>query len=103
MSLILPLLIIALALLTTTIGERHNVSQRVGIEWALARACTDFAFVDQCMLQKVQLTQVSKYYYLAALLSNCYTCVLRTGTVRHRRLQNTFKWTISFYSTFVHI
>lgn len=47
----------------------------VGIEWAFARVYTDFAFVDQYKLQKVQLTQISKYYSLAALISNCYTCL----------------------------
>ena len=49
--------------------------QRVGIEWAFNRVCTEFAYIDHYKVQKIQLSAVGKLYYLSALLSNCYTCL----------------------------
>lgn len=49
--------------------------QRVGVEWAFHRVCSEFAYVDHYKVAKVQLSQVAKIYCLAALLANAYTCL----------------------------
>lgn len=54
-------------------------SQRVGIEWAFGKISQNTAFVDQYKVHKVQLSQVAKFYWLAAILSNAHTCLYGSG------------------------
>jgi hypothetical protein len=49
--------------------------QSIGIEWAFNKISQISAFVDQYKIQRVQLSQVAKYHWLAALLANANTCL----------------------------
>jgi nuclease HARBI1 len=61
--------------------------QRIGIEWAFNKISQISAFVDQYKIQRVQLSQVAKYYWLAALLANANTCLYGSNASRYWGVQ----------------
>ena len=48
---------------------------RVSVEWAFGKIMQHFAYMDFKKNQKVLLQPVGKYYLVAALLTNCHTCL----------------------------
>ena len=48
---------------------------RVCVEWGFGKICQNFAFLDFKKNQKVLLHPHAKYYALAAILTNCHTCL----------------------------
>ncbi|XP_045166893.2 uncharacterized protein LOC123530214 isoform X2 [Mercenaria mercenaria] len=50
-------------------------SVRVSVELLFNKIVRNFAFVDFCKNQKLCLQPVGKYYVVAAMLSNCHTCL----------------------------
>jgi nuclease HARBI1 len=62
------------------VDENARMSgQRVGIEWTFGNIANRWAYVDFHKRQKIQMTFVGKYYWLAAILTNCHTCVCGSG------------------------
>ena len=48
---------------------------RVSVEWAFGKITQYFTYVDFKRNSKVLLQPVGKYYIIAALLTNCHTCL----------------------------
>jgi hypothetical protein len=61
--------------------------QRMGIEWAFNKISQISLFVDQYKIQRVQLSQVAKYYWLAALLANANTSLYGSNASRYWGVQ----------------
>ena len=65
------------AQLTTTEQDfNKSMSQvRISVEWTFGKITQYFTYVDLKRNNKVLLQPVGKYYIVAALLTNCHTCV----------------------------
>ena len=48
---------------------------RVSVEWTFGKICQYFTYVDLKRNNKVLLQPIGKYYAVAALLTNCHTCM----------------------------
>lgn len=48
---------------------------RISVEWTFGKLLQYFSFVDFKRNNKVLLQPVAKYYIVAALLTNCHTCL----------------------------
>ena len=48
---------------------------RVSVEWAFGKILQYFVYMDFKKNQKILLQPVGKYYLVAALLTNCHTCL----------------------------
>lgn len=55
---------------------------RVSVEWGFGKICTLFAFLDFKKNNKILLQPLGKYYVVAALLTNCHTCLYGSQTGR---------------------
>ena len=55
--------------------NKRMSSVRVTVEWLFGKILSNFAFVDYKKNQKLYLQPVGKYYDVAALLTNCHTCL----------------------------
>lgn len=60
---------------------------RTCVEWTFGKLCQYFAFVDFKKNNKVLLQPVGKYYLVAALLTNCHTCLYGSQTSNFFDLQ----------------
>ena len=62
-----------------TIAEKDfnkSMSQvRISVEWTFGKISQYFTYVDLKQSNKILLQPVGKYYAVAALLTNCHTCV----------------------------
>lgn len=48
---------------------------RITVEWAFGKIIRYFAFLDVKKNLKLQLQPVGKMYVVAAILTNCHTCL----------------------------
>ena len=67
----------------TTQQELFNKSMsqvRVSVEWTFGKICQYFTYVDLKRNSKVLLQPIGKYYIVAALLTNCHTCMYNSLT-----------------------
>ena len=67
----------------TTPERNFNKSMsavRICVEWAFGKICQYFTYVDLKRNNKVRLQPVGKYYAVAALLTNCHTCLYGSMT-----------------------
>ena len=48
---------------------------RISVEWTFGKLLQYFSFVDFKRNNKVLLQPVAKYYIVAAILTNCHTCL----------------------------
>lgn len=55
--------------------NKRMSSVRVTVEWAFGKILSNFAFVDYKKNQKLYLQPVGQYYDVAALFTNCHTCL----------------------------
>ena len=55
-------------------------SVRVSVEWTLGKIVNYFSYLDFKRSNKVLLQPVGKYYLVAALLTNCHTCLYGSQT-----------------------
>ena len=55
-------------------------SVRVSVEWTLGKIVTYFSYLDFKRSNKVLLQPIGKYYLVAALLTNCHTCLYGSQT-----------------------
>ena len=58
--------------------HRFNKSMsqvRVCVEWTFGKICQYFTYIDFKRNNKVLLQPIAKYYMVAALLTNCHTCL----------------------------
>ncbi|XP_067676193.1 uncharacterized protein [Haliotis asinina] len=53
---------------------------RICVEWTFGKLLTLFAFLDFKKNQKLYLQPVGKYYKVAAILTNCHTCLYGSET-----------------------
>ena len=53
---------------------------RVSVEWAFGKLISQFAFMDYRKNQKLYLQPIGKYYIVAALLTNCHSCLYGNET-----------------------
>ena len=53
---------------------------RVSVEWGFGKICELFAFLDFKKNLKILLQPIGKYYLVAAVLSNCHTCLYGSQT-----------------------
>ena len=53
---------------------------RVCVEWVFGKLCQYFTFVDFKRSNRVLLLPVGKHYTVAALLTNCHTCLYGSQT-----------------------
>ena len=62
-----------------TVAEKEfnkSMSQvRVSVEWTFGKILQYFTYVDLKRNNKIFLQPVGKYYAVAALLTNCHTCI----------------------------
>ncbi|KXJ13842.1 protein ALP1-like isoform X2 [Exaiptasia diaphana] len=66
--------------------NRRMSKLRVAVEWGFGKICQQFAFLDFKKNMKVLLQPVGKYYVVAALLTNCHTCLYNSQTGRYFEL-----------------
>ena len=62
----------------TTEQQQFNKSMsqvRICVEWAFGKICQYFTYVDFKRNNKVLQQPIGKYYNVAALLTNCHTCL----------------------------
>ena len=59
------------------LAEANNMMspQRIGVEWSFQKISQNSALIDQYKIQKIQLSQVASFYYVAAILANAHTCL----------------------------
>jgi hypothetical protein len=70
----------------TAQDKAHNAAMsnaRICVEWAFGEIVRDWAFVDYKKNHKLQLQQVGKLYFVAALLANCRCCLYGTKTSKY--------------------
>ena len=48
---------------------------RICVEWTFGKICQYFSYVDFKRHSKILLQPIGKYYLVAALLTNCHTCL----------------------------
>ena len=48
---------------------------RISVEWTFGKICQYFSYIDFKRNNKVLRQPVAKYYLVAALLTNCHTCL----------------------------
>ena len=48
---------------------------RICVEWTFGKICQYFTYVDLKRNNKVLLQPIGKYYIVAALLTNCHSCM----------------------------
>ena len=53
---------------------------RISVEWTFGKICQYFTYVDLKRNNKVLLQPIGKYYAVAALLTNCHTCMYGSMT-----------------------
>lgn len=53
---------------------------RISVEWTFGKLLSQFAFVDYRKNQKLYLQPVGKYYVVAAILTNCHSCLYGSET-----------------------
>ena len=53
---------------------------RVSVEWVFGKINQYFTYVDFKRNNKILLQPIGKYYAIAALLTNCHTCVYGSQT-----------------------
>ena len=53
---------------------------RVSVEWTFGKIVTNFSYLDFKRINKVLLQPIGKYYLVAALLTNCHTCLYCSQT-----------------------
>lgn len=53
---------------------------RVSVEWTFGKIVTNFSYLDFKKSNKVLLQPIGKYYLVAALLTNCHTCLYGSQT-----------------------
>jgi len=56
---------------------------RISVEWVFGQLLQTFAFVDYKKNQKLFLQPVAKYFKVAALLTNCHTCLYGSTTATY--------------------
>lgn len=55
---------------------------RICVEWTFGKICQYFSYVDFKRHSKILLQPIGKYYLVAALLTNCHTCLYGSLTSR---------------------
>ena len=53
---------------------------RISVEWTFGKIVTYFSYLDFKKSNKVLLQPVGKYYLVAAILTNCHTCLYGSQT-----------------------
>ena len=53
---------------------------RVSVEWSFGKIVNLFAFLDFKKTQKIRLQPLGKMFVVAALLTNCHTCLNGSST-----------------------
>lgn len=53
---------------------------RVSVEWTFGKIVTYFSYLDFKKSNKILLQPIGKYYLVAALLTNCHTCLYGSQT-----------------------
>ena len=67
--------------------NRKMSSARVCVEWGFGNIIRLWTFVDFKKNAKILLQPVAKYYAVATLLTNCYTCLYGNNIAAHFNLQ----------------
>ena len=55
-------------------------SVRMSVEWTFGKILTYFSYLDFKKSNKILLQPIGKYYLVAALLTNCHTCLYGSQT-----------------------
>ena len=67
--------------------NKNMASVRVAVEWGFAKITQIFAFLAFHHNQKVFLQPIAKYWVVAALLTNCHTCLYNAQTAKYFDVQ----------------
>ena len=72
--------------------HEHEFSKEISkvrscVEWGFGKICQTFAYLDFQKNLKVLLQPVGKYYLVAAILTNCHTCLYGSQTSSFFELQ----------------
>ena len=63
--------------------NKTMASHRVAVEWGFAKMTQIFAFLAFHHNQKVFLQPITKYWIVAAVLTNCHTCLYSSQTSKY--------------------
>lgn len=56
---------------------------RIAVEWGFAKVIQQFAFIDFKKNQKLLLQDLENMFLVAALLTNCHTCLYGSQTASY--------------------
>lgn len=63
--------------------KRFNLlmnAERISVEWGFGKVATNFAFTNYAPNLKLYLQPIALYYRVAAILTNCHTCLYGSQT-----------------------